>query len=243
MKPIGFDDINSLQRVRQIFHDCYLVTSLNALSRSKNGRKILQNNIAKDCDNYRVRFQNINDKVEDFFVNEKEIEDLTLVDKFLNPIELDFPKNPIISAVEIAMNKMLTKYPDKKPLSSRLFECSEKFEYNRPSNFLEWFTGKKPISINEASLRMSLRSKKKEAVELLEQIGETEDNNSFVIGSGHNFIKGITNWHCYTIEKIDLKNRTVTIFDNKYRDEIVMPFNDLIKKFKYITGFFDDSLK
>ena len=92
MKPIGFEDINSLQRVRQIFHDCYLVTSLNALSRSKNGRKILQNNIAKDCDNYRVRFQNINDKVEDFFVNEKEIEDLTLVDKFLNPIELDFPK-------------------------------------------------------------------------------------------------------------------------------------------------------
>ncbi len=242
MKPIGLEDISALRRVQQIFHDCYLVSSINALSRSENGKKILQNNIAKDGNNFRIRFQNINQNVEDFFVTENEINNLDVLDAFLNPVETA-PKNPIITAIEIAMNKLLTKYPDKKPLSSRLCHCNEKFEYNKPSNFLEMFTGKKPLVINETSLRMSLKSKCKEALELMQRIGETGDNNSFVLGSGHNFIKGITNWHCYNIEKIDLKNNAAQIFDNKYQVELTMPLEDIIRKFKYITGYFDENLK
>lgn len=77
----------------------------------------------------------------------------------------------------------------------------------------------------------------------MQRIGETGDNNSFVLGSGHNFIKGITNWHCYNIEKIDLKNNTAQIFDNKYQVELTMPLEDIIRKFKYITGYFDENLK
>lgn len=66
MKPIGIEDILSLNRSQQVFHDCYLVSSINALSRSENGRKILQNNIAREGNNFRIRFQNVNQNVEDF---------------------------------------------------------------------------------------------------------------------------------------------------------------------------------
>ena len=90
---------------------------------------------------------------------------------------------------------------------------------------------------------MSLKSKRKEAMELLEKIGASGENNCFVIGSGHNFIKGITNWHCYNIEKVDLQNKTAQIFDNKYQVELTMPLEDIIRKFKYITGYFDENLK
>ncbi len=47
MKPINLSEIKSLQRVKQYFHDCYLVTSMNALSNTENGCKILQNNISR----------------------------------------------------------------------------------------------------------------------------------------------------------------------------------------------------
>lgn len=243
MKPIGIEDILSLNRSQQVFHDCYLVSSINALSRSENGRKILQNNIAREGNNFRIRFQNVNQNVEDFFVTEIEIKDLTPMDKFLNPVESPPPRHPVIEAIEVAMNKLLSKYPDNKPLSSRLYGCHEKFEYNSPSNFLGIFTGKKPIVLNEKTLRMSLKSKRKEAMELLEKIGASGENNCFVIGSGHNFIKGITNWHCYNIEKVDLQNKTAQIFDNKYQVELTMPLEDIIRKFKYITGYFDENLK
>ena len=39
MKPINLSEIKSLQRVKQHFHDCYLVTSMNALSNTEMGVK------------------------------------------------------------------------------------------------------------------------------------------------------------------------------------------------------------
>lgn len=83
MKPINFEEIKSLQRVKQHFHDCYLVTSLNSLSNSENGRKILQNNILREGSNFKIKFKNVNGNQEDFFITEKEIDDLTLCDRFL----------------------------------------------------------------------------------------------------------------------------------------------------------------
>ena len=67
MKPINFEEIKSLQRVKQHFHDCYLVTSLNSLSNSENGRKILQNNILREDSNFKIKFKNVNGNQEDFF--------------------------------------------------------------------------------------------------------------------------------------------------------------------------------
>lgn len=242
MKPINLSEIKSLQRVKQYFHDCYLVTSMNALSNTENGCKILQNNISREGNNFNIKFKNINGKSEDFFISEKDINDLTLCDRLLNPIILTEPENPILKALEVAMNKLLKKYPDKKSFANRLYKTNEEFEYNNPSRFLEMFTGIKPININENSIRMSLKSKSDEAKALLEKIGKNK-NNSFIAGTGHHFIKGLTNWHCYTLENVDNANKTAQIFDNRYQEEITLSFNDFIKKIKYITGYFNEDLK
>lgn len=242
MKPINLSEMKSLQRAKQHFHDCYLVTSMNALSNTENGRKILQENILREGNNFNIKFKNINGKSEDFFVTEKELNDLTLCDRFFNPIELKEPHNPILKAVEVAMNKLLKKYPDKKSFINRLYKTNEEFEYNNPSRFLEMFTGIKPININENGIRMSLKNKIDEAKEVLEKIGN-EKTNSFIAGTGHKFIKGITNWHCYTLENVNNANKTAKIFDNRYQEEITLSFDDFIKKIKYITGYFNEDLK
>lgn len=161
---------------------------------------------------------------------------------FFNPIELKEPHNPILKAVEVAMNKLLKKYPDKKSFINRLYKTNEEFEYNNPSRFLEMFTGIKPININENSIRMSLKNKIDEAKEVLEKIGN-EKTNSFIAGTGHKFIKGITNWHCYTLENVNNANKTAKIFDNRYQEEFTLSFDDFIKKIKYITGYFNEDLK
>lgn len=242
MKPINLSEMKSLQRVKQHFHDCYLVTSMNALSNTENGRKILQENILREGNNFNIKFKNINGKSEDFFVSEKELNDLTLCDRFFNPIELKEPHNPILKAVEVAMNKLLKKYPDKKSFINRLYKTNEEFEYNNPSRFLEMFTGIKPININENGIRMSLKNKIDETKEVLEKIGNNE-TNSFIAGTGHKFIKGLTNWHCYTLENVNNANKTAKIFDNRYQEEITLSFDDFIKKIKYITGYFNEDLK
>lgn len=242
MKPINLNEIKSLHRVKQHFHDCYLVTSINALSNSENGRKILQNNILKDGNNFNIRFNNVNGTTQDFFISEKELNDLTLCDCFLNPIVLETPENPILKAIEIAMNKLLKKYPDKKSFANRLYKTNEEFEYNNPSRFMEMFTGISPLNINESGLRMSLKSKVNETKDLLGKIGE-QQQSSFVAGTGHHFIKGLTNWHCYTLEKVNNKDNTIQIFDNRYQETITLSFNDFIKKLKYITGYFNENLK
>ena len=242
MKPINFEEIKSLQRVKQNFHDCYLVTSLNSLSNSENGRKILQNNILREGSNFKIKFKNVNGNQEDFFITEKEIDDLTLCDRFFNPIELKEPHNPIIKAIEVAMNKLLSKFPDKKSFINRLYKTNEQFEYNNPSRFMEMFTGITPLNINEKSFRMSLRKNSDDAKGLFQQIGNT-NNSSFIVGTGHHFIKGMTNWHCYTLEKVDNKANTIQIFDNRYQEPITMSFDEAVKKLKYITGYFNESLK
>ncbi len=242
MKPINFEEIKSLQRVKQHFHDCYLVTSLNSLSNSENGRKILQNNILREDSNFKIKFKNVNGNQEDFFITEKEIDDLTLCDRFFNPIELKEPHNPIIKAIEVAMNKLLSKFPDKKSFINRLYKTNEQFEYNNPSRFMEMFTGITPLNINEKSFRMSLRKNSDDAKGLFQQIGNT-NNSSFIVGTGHHFIKGMTNWHCYTLEKVDNKANTIQIFDNRYQEPITMSFDEAVKKLKYITGYFNESLK
>ncbi len=242
MKPINFEEIKSLQRVKQHFHDCYLVTSLNSLSNSENGRKILQNNILREGSNFKIKFKNVNGNQEDFFITEKEIDDLTLCDRFFNPIELKEPHNPIIKAIEVAMNKLLSKFPDKKSFINRLYKTNEQFEYNNPSRFMEMFTGITPLNINEKSFRMSLRKNSDDAKGLFQQIGNN-NNSSFIVGTGHHFIKGMTNWHCYTLEKVDNKANTIQIFDNRYQEPITMSFDEAVKKLKYITGYFNESLK
>ena len=95
MKPISINEINGLSHAKQYFQDCYLVSSIGALSNNTNGQKILQKNIMHTDNGYKIRFQNVKGKAEDYFITNKEIEDLVYMDKYMEPIPLDarYPHN------------------------------------------------------------------------------------------------------------------------------------------------------
>ncbi len=243
MKPIGPDEINNLRHAVQYFQDCYLVSSIGALANSPNGRKILTENIARTNNGYCIKFRNINGINKDFFVSQDEMDNLIYMDKYLNPIPISsyYPHNPIIKAIEVAMNKLLSIYPSKKPMICRIPKSNEKFEFNKPSNFLEMFTGKKPIKINEDGIRLTLKSKAKESLNIFDNISDNPDC-SFVMGTSLGFHKDTSNNHCYTVAQINKKNNTIRLFEHRYLESLILTYEEAIKKFKYITGYFNEDL-
>lgn len=243
MKPITSDEIKNLRYAVQYFQDCYLVSSVSSLTKTSNGRRILTENIAHTDDGYRIRFQNVKGKCQDYFVSQKEIDLLTYLDKYGNTIIIpeDKPHNQIIKAIETAMNKLLRRYPDKKSFLCRIPNCNEKFEFNKPSVFLEMFTGKKPIKLNEDGLSLNLKSKKTECIDLFEKISK-EPENSFVAGTSFNFNRKFSDYHCYSVQNIDREKETIELFDHRLLDSIVLTYNEAIKYIKYFAGYFNKDL-
>lgn len=239
MKNISLCAIDKLKTAPQFFADCYLVSSVSALSRSENGRKILQNNIrSNNFNDFKIRFSDVKQQTKDIFASQNEISNVMYVDKFANPIELTCPHNPIIHALECSMNKLIKVCPSVKPLFCRLAGSVEPFEYNIPSKFLKMFTGVKPLSINEKTLRKNLTHNKESVLELFEKM---KDNNfSFIAGTSKGSRKFYA-WHCYTIEKVDGSN--VFLYNHRGQTSIKVKYDEFIKSFKYITGYFNDMLK
>lgn len=274
MKVLTNNEIISLQRPIQHFCDCYLVSSIGALARSKNGKRILTKNIVHNDDGFRIRFQNVHSQKEDYFISKKNLEEhptdryedtvisefrnlndekrefffskvnpakrSALLDEYYNELLEKFKPNPIINALEIAMDRIIKKYPDTKPLVSKLatFYGEERFEYNYPSNFLEMFTGKKPLILNERTVRMSLRKDKEKAIELFENIDKADDF-SMVAGTGL-FItpkKDLTSIHCYTVEGVNSENQYIQIFDCRKQESIKLTFDRAIRVLKFLTGY------
>ena len=239
MKPIGLEEIHTLKNAIQYFQDCYLVSAVGALAKSSNGRKILSENIAHTDNGFRIKFRNINEQEKDFFVTQKEMDDLVYMDKYMNPIPIDpqFPHNPIIKALEAAMNKLLKDYPSKKPWICRLAKCHEKFEFNKPSNFLEMFTGKKPIKLNEDGISLNLKSKENTAKDIFNKISENPDS-SFVFGTSFGFYKYLSNVHCYSLQKIDAGKDIIELFDHRRQKTITLTIKEAIQHIKFVVGYF-----
>lgn len=243
MKPISQEQILSLRNAKQHFADCYLVSSIQALTNTENGRKILQHNITTDGTNFNIRFNHVIDKAEDYFVSEKAHKNLVLVDRFANEIELDEPHHPIIKAVEVAMEHLLWQHPEKKPLVCRLVtDTIQEFEYNKPSNFMEMFTGRKPIVLNEGGLRQTLKSHREEAMQLFERMDKGNDY-SFIAGTGIFGREGLRYAHCYPINGVNFENKYLEITENRSHETIKLPFERAIRGLKYLTGYFNSGLK
>lgn len=241
MKPITATQLDTLIKPKQHFHDCYLVAGLSALAKNKNGRKILQENILTDGSAYCIKFNNVKGRQEQYLVRQEECDNLILTDEFLEVIPVTEPHNPIIKAVEVAMNKLLKVHPDKKPYISRIPKCIEAFEYNRPSNFMEMFTGIRPITMNERSFKNNFKNQKDDMENLLNVISQS-DNSVFILGTGYlDFDKTLTSWHCYNIEKIDNSSKKVFVRDNKTGIDIRLTYNYIADKCKFICGYFDES--
>ena len=238
MRPISFDEIISLRTAKQNFRDCYLVSSINALTRSENGRKILAKNIQRDGDDFCVRFNNVNGQAETYLVKQAECDELILMDKYLNPVLLSVPNNPIIKAVEVAMNKLLILHPNKKPFLCKIPECQEKFEFNKVSNFLQMFTGIRPYTLNESGLRMSLSKDSQIAKRMFSEIENR--GGSFVMGTGYHLNPLEDLPHCLTVTQI--KDGKVGLYDCRRQSHITRPQENTIRATKYLCGYFNEML-
>lgn len=238
MRPITFDEIISLRTAKQNFCDCYLVSSINALTRTENGRKILANNIQRDGDNFCIKFNDVNGQTETYLVKQAECDELILMDEYLNPVPLKVENHPIIKAIEVAMNKLLKLHPDKKPFLCKIPKCQEKFEFNMVSNFLKMFTGVRPITINESGLKMTLKSDEQISERMFSEMQNRE--NSFVMGTGYHLNPFEDLPHCYTVTYAD--KWKVEIFNCRRQEHDVRTSDDIIKSMKYICGYFGDML-
>lgn len=267
--PVEKNLAEQIRDSKQVFHDCYLISSLEALSRSSKGRELLCNNIKQEVsptkskeflttlyntpqyvkenqlynksqpqtDIFSCTFQNANGKAKNYQITS---EDLIKYKEIKEKQE-----NPIVRTCEIAMSKLIKDYPSKKAFINRVWKLffQKKFEYNFPSTFMESFTGKKPISIGEKTFTLSLKKYKQETFDLLNKMAKTPDNNySFVVGSGLSLDKNIKSFHCFTVTNVDSYKKTITIKNKRTNQETVLNYNDFIKKFKYITGYFNETL-
>ena len=240
MKPITLSEIKPLMTPVQHFSDCYMISSIGALARSEDGRKILSRNIAHCKDGFRIRFQNLDERRQDFFVTKEEMDKLVSMDKYYNEVVQKYEQNPIIKAIEIAMDKLLSIYPEKKPLVSRLMRCQERFEYNKPSNFMEMFTGKTPFVLNESGFRMSLKKKIPETIDLFERL-KSEQDYSFIAGTGMYGKNGLVSYHCYSVVGVDSDN-FIKLYESRKKESITLNFRQAIDSLKFFVGYFKGML-
>ncbi len=194
--------------------DCYLVSTLKALAKSRIGKQMLKQSIktSADGDTFEVTF-NKYDKDNTYTVQKDKKYDITTSRHQFNPT----------GAVETATNFVIQDRRDSKPAIIRTFAplfCADfPVECNLASVYMETLTGKKPVSIGDDSL-LSLNSKKEEAVELLDKIGDTKMNkHSFVAGSKlMNTKDNIGAMHYYVIKKVDKDKKEVHLINPRYVD-------------------------
>jgi hypothetical protein len=257
-KKIKFSDIESIKKADQVFSDCYLLASMHALAQSKFGRKILNKNIRKATfqipitqitkmstnDLPPTQIETFSFKFNDIY-GKKEVYSIAPEDYSKNFSIFSKQKNPLICSLEIAINKLVKKHFFKKPLICRMnFPFLYKnFEYNIPSNFLETFTGIKPISIGEKVLSMTLKPYKKKVLEIFKKMSNNPDKYSFIAGTGFKSFGKSKGWHCFTVIDCNLKDKTITLQNKRYKKPTVMTFDEAIENLKFLTGYFDPKIK
>jgi hypothetical protein len=244
-------EVSTVRDAYQQFADCYLLSTLDALSKTNEGRKIISQNIQRtektnwietafpnfisNFERFKVTFQNVFGKKETYEIGEKEL------GKFFDVYK--YQPNKIIFAMEIAMQKLVTQHPTKKSIFSRLRKLNKKnFEYNIPSNFMKMFTGKKPISIAEKHFNINLKGYKKEVLALLKKMSETPNNNySFIAGTGVKKLERY--WHCFVVESVDYKNQIIYLKNKRSNIPKAVSFDEAFDKLKYFVGYFEENLK
>lgn len=263
----SYKELLALRTAKQEYADCYLVSAATALTRSKNGQRILQSNIETAVEEvpkfhftelsaslkrqyekvlekwniFKITFKNVYDKEESYIIDAKEFNK-----KFHIYHKQKKQNAQVLAALEIAMNKLVNRHFFKKPLISRLNEpfLNASFEYNLPSNFFRMFTGKEPIVLGEKNLNFTLNPYKDEALKLFTQMGKDRNSNySFVAGTGFKSINGSKAWHCFVVKKVDLKNKTIHLVNKRTNSVSKLSFDEALSKLKYIVGYFDENLK
>lgn len=220
------DELDSLMNEKQVISNCYDIAVRHSLLASEKGREMIRKTIkvAKNPDNglaCKVIF-NIDGKKKPYVVT-------------------DVKHKSLGDLVTFAVDKMIKNNPSQKPFISRLarFGFSRSCEFNKPSNALNWYTGKEAQSIGEHNLNLSMKSNKNEVLGLLDDLGDKSSKDySFVAISSWkpSRLNGKKKFHCLSIINVDSKNKTLDIINKRTNEIITVGFEEFIKKFKAIVG-------
>ena len=235
---ISDKEIDDLKMSKQHFSDCYLMTSLESLSHTENGRKILKENIEHDDNNPNL-------------INCYLYKQDGSKEKFRIPTNVALKgyeslykhqNNDIVRSLDISVGEYEKKYKEK-PLICRITDNFKQYEFenNLPSHFFKVFTGIEPtINIAEKDLNLDLTSKRKEVMELFERM-DKDKNHSLIIGTG---AKKLDNrrFHVYILEDVDLKNDRVIVKEKRSNVPQTMDVKTALSTFKYIVGYFNNDL-
>lgn len=238
MRLNSFCDYESINKGYQILHDCYLVSSLKALNKTKFGRQMLSSSIKKSAhvgEAFEIKFNGLK------HANKFLVEELGNYQKVW--WRKDFT---VIGAIEYATDRMIKHHPHLKSIFSRLFSpFAKRFEYNKANLFLEKFTGKKPLQLGDNGI-LPLSCRKKKALSLLKKISETpQDNHSFVTATLiDGCSNGIADNHYYVIAGVDMNSKKVKLGNPRIPHALTeVPFNSYMRNFRSIVGYFEETVK
>lgn len=261
MQKISENDISSLMQAQQVFSDCYILSSLHALAKSSFGRKILSQNIKKSAnelpalyfadlpeavskhsskfktmnvDTFCITFNDVCGKKEEYCVAPLDLKkNMSIYVK---------QKNPVIRAMEIAMNRLVHRHFFKKPLISRMHFpfLHRSFEFNIPSNFMKMFTGIEPVSVGEKGINMTLKPYKKEVFKIFEKMSKNPKDFSFVAGTGFKTFNIDKGWHCFVVDFCDYENQRLSLVNKRTGYPFTVTFDEAINTLKFLTGYFKE---
>lgn len=236
---ISSKDVDSLKNAKQYFSDCYLMATLDSLSHSECGRRIIKE---------QIQYDDKNPKLINCYLYKKNGEQ----EKFVIPSQAALKgyeklyqnqSNEFVRSVDISVNEYENKYKAK-PLICRIADTFNEynFEKNLPSHFMKIFTGIEPtVNIAETDLNFDLSGHKKDVMSLFERM-DKEKEHSLVIGTGPKMLDGRT-WHVYVLEDVDLKNNTIRVKNKRGNKIRTMDIDTALNTFKYIVGYFNSDLK
>lgn len=238
-KPMSIEEIDTFKTSRQHFSDCYLVSSLDSLSNSTNGRKIIQEQISytdKGGKWLQCYLYAPDGKRERYIVPVSEV--------FRGYEKLyENQSNKFVRAVDISVAEYEKKY------NSKPFFCSiaDKFkdfgfEFNVPSHFMRSVTGVEPtVNIAEKDLNINLKSYKNQVLALFKQL-EKEKNFSIVVGTGIKKVDG-RRWHVYMLEDVSVSENKVVVKNKRGNILKTMTIDEFLADYKYIVGYKNEDLE
>jgi len=232
-------EIDSFKNAEQHFSDCYIMSTLESLSHTENGRKVIKKQIEHDDKNpnlincYLYTPTGTKEKYQ--------IPTNTAIKGYEKLYKTQ--DNSIIRSVDITVGEYEKRYKAK-PWICRFTDDFKTytFENNLPSHFMTILTGKKPtVNIAETDFNIDLTTRKDEVMELFKRMQDNKDH-SLVIGTGLKMLDGRT-WHVYVLQDVDLDKNTITVKNKRGNITKTMNINTALNTFKFIVGYFNEDLK
>ena len=232
-------EIDSFKSTQQHFSDCYIMTSMESLSHTENGRKILKKQIEHDDNN-------------PMLINCYLYTPMGTREKYpvpTNAVVRGYEKlyqaqdNEIMRSMDISVGEYEKRYKAK-PWICRVTDDFKTytFENGIPSHFMKILTGIEPtVNIAEMDFNIDLTSRSEEVMELFKRMSK-EKEHSLVIGTGLKMLDGRT-WHVYVLEDVDLDNGTITVKNKRGNITKTMNIDTALNTFKFIVGYFNSDLK